>query len=402
MTNEHPFDALVTLRAGRTPDHLAGDDRFWGAVRALWDIDPSFVQLNYGYYHPACREVLEAEIAMTRTVNRGGSRFKAHQAEPLRERVRGRLAEALGVPGSTVALVRSSSEALNMVIRGLRLGPGDEVVASTLDYVAAEQVLHQRESDDRVQVRWVALPRDSSAESVVAAYAQAIGPRTRLVLVTHVVHSTGWVLPVAALVNLCRERNVRVLVDSAHGFGHLPCDLPGWGADYVCSSLHKWTGAPLENAFLQVRGDRIRDLSPLYGDVSHSRDDVRKLERLGNRNEARLAGLDRALDLLAVLDVPVRTARLVHLRSLWEGALGTLPGVTIDRLAGSPTSGALGTFTVEGVEPQRLADTLDREFGIFVSVMNRPWGQAVRVVPGLPTSAGEVRALAEAVKAIVS
>jgi selenocysteine lyase/cysteine desulfurase len=398
LSDPFTLESLAQLTSG-DPVFLARDEAFWARFAVLYDRDPSFVQLNYGYYHPSLRPVLEVEISALRESNRRGSHFKFHDSQPLLEAARSDVASLLGAPTEAVALTRSSSESINQVIQGLRLERGDEVVASDMDYVAVQQVLDQRTVEDGIVVRRVEIPRDAAAD-VTPLFAQALGPRTRLMVVTHLIHSTGRVLPAQQLAALGRRAGVAVFVDAAHSFGQVPVDFAELGCDYLCTSLHKWLGAPLGNGVLAVRKERIASLKPLYGDVAHDAADIRRFERLGNRSDAALAGLREAVRWHRALTGPVKAERLRYLHARWADALRNEPGLRLHSPGSDQPRGGIGMVTVEGWESQRVLQALWDDHRLFASVQPTPWGGGVRIVPGMPTSADEIDTLAEALKAL--
>src|SRR6185503_16363566 len=89
--------------------------------------------------------------------------------------------------------------------------------------------------------RVVTLPLDPrSDDEIVQVYADAITPRTRLLMVCHVVNVTGQVLPVRKIADMAHARGVDVMVDGAHAFAHFDFKIPDLGCDYYAASLHKW------------------------------------------------------------------------------------------------------------------------------------------------------------------
>jgi selenocysteine lyase/cysteine desulfurase len=382
------------------PARRAADETLWSRVAGLYRLDPDFVQLNYGYYHPAMTPVLEAELGALRRGNAQGSQYKVTRSETLKEEARSAVAAVAGVDAEETALVRSSSEAINMVVRGLRLNRGDEIVASTLDYSALEQVLSQREREDGIVVRRVEIPENPEHEVTADTFAALCTERTRLIVVTHVIHVTGRVLPALEVCRWARERGIPVFVDAAHSFAQLDTAALTREADFFCASLHKWLGAPVGNGLLVVRRHRLPELVPLYGDVAHRADDIRRLERLGNRPDAPVEGLLEAVRWHGALTTALKGARLAYLHDRWAGAVRG-PGIVL-KSPGQGRRAAIGLVTVPGLAPGELAARLWNEERLYTVPMRAPWGEALRIVPGLPTTAAQIDRLAAAVNRAAS
>lgn len=393
--------SLEELREAARGDlrEKAADETLWSRIAGLYRLDPDFVQLNYGYYHPAMTPVLEAELDALRRGNSQGSYYKGTRSEALKEEARLAVAETAGVEAEETALVRSSSEAINTVIRGLRLNRGDEIVASSLDYSALDQILSQRESEDGIVVRRVEIPEDPDAEVTTETFAALCTKKTRLIVVTHIIHVTGRVLPALEVSRWARERGIAVFVDAAHSFGQIDTSSLTREADFFCASLHKWLGAPVGNGLLVVRRNRLAELVPLYGDVAHRQDDIRKLERLGNRPDSPVEGLLEAVRWHQALTTELKGARLAYLHDRWADAVQG-PGVTL-KSPGPGRRGAIGLLAVDGMAPGELAKRLWEEEKLYTVPMTAPWGEALRVVPGLPTTAAQIDRLAGAIKRAV-
>ena len=394
---DHPLlPRLAARSAASPPTALAADEPVWDDVRGLYDLDASFTQLNYGFYHPSLTPVFEAELATARELNRRASHFKRFDAPALAESARAAVADLVGAEADEIVVTRSASEALNLVLSGLPFESGDEVVCSDRDYTAAEQALGERGRFDGVRVVRVSLPAEPTDDEVVRAFEAALTPRTKLLLVTQVIHVTGQILPAAELCALARRHGVPVLVDAAHALGQLEVDVRALDCDYLAAALHKWVGAPLGTGVLYVRRDRIAGVRPLFGDTAFADTDVRKLERFGNRTEAVFSGLLEALKWHRALGWRLKAERLALLRRRWTEPLRALPGVTV--LSSREHCAGLSLFAVKGWNAPELVDALYREFGLHTAVQTLPSGPGVRVVPGFPSRLEHLDGLVEAVR----
>jgi len=396
-TSPFPEELSIAARS-KSPESLAVDESFWARVAGEYDCDPSFIQLNYGFYHPAARTVVEAEVAALRAINRRGSHFKWRDAEALFENARRELAQLAGVDPAEIVITRNASEALNIVIQGLALGAGDEVVCTNQEYTATDQAWDQRARQDGIRVRRVAVPLDpASDEEIIRLFEAEITDRTRVIEVPHLVHFTGQVLPVEKLGELARRRGLPILVDAAHSFAQLDFSIRELNCDYLAASLHKWLGAPLGTGLLYVRADRIAGVRPFFGDTHFAEENIRKLERFGNRPDSAFAGIRTAIQWHhAIGGTAVKQARLAELQRSWTEPLRRHPRYRLLTPGAAGRHGAIGTFTLEGVPPEDVFNYLREQFGIFTVVQKSALYSGVRVTPGLPTSREHIVRLVEA------
>ena len=160
----------------------------------------------------------------------------------LRERGRATLAALVGVRPDQLALTSSTTDACNIVVGGLRLGPGDEVVTTDVEHFGVLGPLHA--SGARVRVAGLkGRPAAEAAEAILAE----VTPRTRLLAVSHVAWTTGQVLPVE---ELKRETGLPLLVDGAQSVGAIPVDASPF--DFYTVSGQKWLCGPVPTGALVV------------------------------------------------------------------------------------------------------------------------------------------------------
>lgn len=396
-----PLDALRRHSASVAPAALAQDESFWSAVAAEFTAPSEFIHLEYGYYHPACRAVIAAEIAALHHSQRYAAHYKRTQRDSDYEAARADLARLAGADPAEVAITRNATEALNILIQGLPLQRGDEIVGSTLDYGSMNEAWEQRARRDGLTLRRVDLPLDLASDAeIVDRFAAALTPRTRVLHLTHLVNFTGQLLPVAKLCALARARGLQTVVDAAHSFAHLDFTPAALGCDYLGASLHKWLAAPLGTGLLYVKRDRIAALSPLFGDVRLPAGDIRKLEHFGNRPDSAALGLRAAIRWHdAFGGGAAKYARLHFLQRRWTDAARQLPRVQLLTPRDPARHGALGAFTIEGLAPRTIVDRLLGEHGLFVNAFDAPLS-AVRVTPGIHTPVAHLDRLVAALHAL--
>ncbi len=389
--------------AAMAPARLAAEEDFWAALRAQYDLPADYVHLEHGYYSMQARPVLEAFVGHVRAVNAQSSRYMRTRQADDKRRVRARLAGLAGVSPEELVITRNTTESLDTVIAGRDWRPGDEAVMAAQDYGAMLDMFALQARRHGVVNRVVSLPlHPGSDDEVVRLYAAAIGPRTRLLMVSHMVNITGQILPVRAVADMARARGVEVMVDGAHTFGQLDFRVPDLGADYYAASLHKWIGAPLGAGILYVRRDRVRGLWPLFAEGGVPDDDVRKLNHTGTHPVHTDLAIDAAVDFHEAVGAARKEARLRFLQQYWTGRVRGVPRVVLNTPADPRRSCAIANVGVEGVAPAELARVLFDRFRIWTVAIDAAGVRGVRVTPQLCTTTAELDRLVQALRTLAA
>lgn len=321
--------AAVAASNNAPPDTLATDERFWETVRQAYSIDAAYLMLNADANNIPARTVHEAHIRNLQMVSaapfintyRGGVMGQA-------ARVRMRLARLANVSPDEIALTRNTTEGLNIVIAGMKLSRGDEVVCVDHDYPVVHAALAQRAARDGIVVRTATLPiLPRSVQELVDAYAAAISPRTRAVIVSHIIDGVMQIMPVREISTLARRVGAKVIVDGALAFGQMPVDIAALDCDYYATSLHKWLAAPLGTGMLYVRKSEIAETWPLFAASGVEADNIRKFEACGTRSYAEIAAVGQAIDFYETIGPERKIARLRYLKMHWATQLRDEPRV---------------------------------------------------------------------------
>ncbi|MDX2282613.1 MAG: aminotransferase class V-fold PLP-dependent enzyme [Bacteroidia bacterium] len=388
---------------GIGPEELARDEAFWRRIRRLFRLSASIVNLNSGNCSSHPEAVAGALEARTREANEIPGLVLWRRQYPEREALRERLARLAGCAPAAIALQRNGTEALNAVIQGMRFQPGDEILASDQEYPAVRHALRQTAQRMQLRLTEVALPVPApDAESLIRPFAEAIGPRTRLLVCSHIVFLTGQILPVRGLARLAHAHGAQILVDGAHSFAQLGFRIPELECDYFAASLHKWLCGPPGTGLLYVREDRIPELWPLFPAPDGEEALIRKFEHLGTRSIAAELALHQALDLHEHLGAEVKMARLRYLRQLGMGPLSAVPGISLLTGQDNAHACAMSALRIAGMPAGTLSSRLLQEHRMLVMQAGHPQADGIRISPQIYTRAEDMSRFAGAVRRIAA
>ncbi len=224
--------------------------------------------LNHGGFGACPEPVLEAQRAWRDRMERQPVRFLARELEGELDTARRAVAIFLNADPDGIAFVPNATTGVSTVLASLRFQPGDELLACDHEYNATLNALRATAARYGATVALARVPFPvADAGQVVQAYLDAVTPRTRLALVSHVTSPTALVFPVAAIVRELERRGIDTLVDGAHAPGMVPVDLRSLNAAYWTGNGHKWLCAPKGSGILHVRADVRAQVRPLV--VSH-------------------------------------------------------------------------------------------------------------------------------------
>ncbi|HZM00263.1 MAG TPA: aminotransferase class V-fold PLP-dependent enzyme, partial [Planctomycetota bacterium] len=378
--------------AAGPPQAVAQDEDFWAEVGRAFSVDRSIVNLNNGGVSPSPASVQAAVAQRQAWCNSYPSALALLGAlQPQVEAVRRQLAAAFGADPEELAITRNASEGLQTCQLGFELQPGDEVLTTTQDYPRMLTTFRQRERREGIALRQFPLPVPlDDPEQAVALFEQHIGPRTKLILMCHVINLTGQVLPVKSVVAMARRRGLPVIVDGAHALAHLDFRIDELDCDYYASSLHKWLFAPHGTGLLYVRREKIGGLWPLMAATEAQQQDIRKFEEIGTHPLGPMLGIAEALDFHAGLGPARKQARLLYLRDWWARRLLQLPQTRLRTSLSPGAASGIATVALEGVDTVRLQAWLWETQRILTTTIVHPEVDGLRVSPSVYTSLGEL------------
>ena len=267
-----------------------------------------------------------------------------------------------------VIFVRGTTEAVNLVAQTYaktHVGEGDEVLITAMEHhsnIVPWQMLCE-EKGARLRVA----PINDAGELLLGEFEDLIGPKTRLVAVTHVSNVLGTINPIRRIVEMAHARGARVLVDGAQAAPHLKVDVQALGCDFYAFSGHKMYG-PTGIGVLYGKSELLEEMPPYQGggdmilSVSFEKTVYNKPPNkfeAGTPNLAGAVGLAAAVDFLAGLPHDALVAHEHDLLAYGIHALSEVPGLRLIGTARSKQS--VISFVLDDVHPHDIGTILDRE-----------------------------------------
>ena len=381
------------------------------AVRAAIPALAAGIYLNTGSVGPL---PAETAAAMAEMANYDRDVGRAHQdsfVEALARmgEARAGVAAVLGTDVTAVGLTHGSTDGMNAASLLPDWRNGGRIVTSAHEHPGGLGPLYALRARAGIEIEFVAAGDDGDDDRTLAAFDAAITPDTRLVSISHVLWTTGAVMPVARIADLARDRGALVVVDGAQAAGAIPFRFDDLRVDAYALPAQKWLLGPEGMGAIVVDPATTARFTPaLAGWFNFERvdstgeavwwGDGRRFEASGY-NRPSVVGMARSIGWLSMyvgLDFVYR--RGMAMAAAAAARLGSIPGVTV--LTPTHAMGTLVTFCVAGWPAQAVVD----ELGSRVFALGRPIASldAIRISVGFFTSEEELERLAEAVELVAS
>jgi selenocysteine lyase/cysteine desulfurase len=230
-------------------------------------LSPGLVHLNTASAGPTSKRVLARTLAAWRQLETDPVAQSYYERPDTvftaANQVRGKAAALVGCSPDDILITRGTTDGITTLAHSVRLGRGDRVLLSNQEHEGGEVGWLHREKLDGVIVDRVQLPlQEHDVERIVEAYRAAISPRTRVISVSHVLASTGLMMPIAEIASLARAHNILCVVDGAQAVGHVAVDVVALGCHAYATSGHKWLMGPKGTGFVYVARNAGMDIEP--------------------------------------------------------------------------------------------------------------------------------------------
>lgn len=362
----------------------------WVRTQPVMDLHPTF--LDTARIGPTLRAAMVAEYRareMQSSAVAGGANGRDWTVEA--QRLAQRYAQFLGCEPEEVLFTHGAGEALSLVVQGLELAPGDEIITTTREHPAALAPLLVLARRRAVIVKQVELPLPLvGPEQALGLIAGAVTDRTKLIVFAHVEYADGALLPVRDLCQFARQRGIASLVDGAQALGMLDFQIRDLDCDFYACSFHKWLLGSHGTGALYVRREMLdrlwpmepRDLAAVEPTLAGTADpQLRTMLKLGNVVHhlwPALRGSEAALEFHQQVGRSRIEARVRELAIYARLRLQQMPGLEILTPGRPGLWGGILTVRPQNRSTADLHMYLSRGHRVFVEHVRWSQGDALR------------------------
>lgn len=317
--------------------------------------------------------------------------------------IRKELAEIAGCNFEEIIVTRNTTESIDTVISGYNWKKDDEAVMAEQDYGAMLEHFDLQTKRYGLKKIMVSVPlHPKSDEEIVEIYENAISPKTRLLMVSHMINITGQILPIKKICDMAHKYGVDVIVDGAHAFAHINFKISDLNCDYYATSLHKWLNNPLGAGMLYVRKDKIKNLWPIFGDNGYADDDIRKLNHTGTPAVHTDISIKNSIAYLKNLGIDKKEARLRYLQEYWTSKVRQNSKIVVNTPKESHRACGIANVGIKGIKPSDLAKTLLEKYKIWTVAIDGAGVHGCRITPNLYTNTKELDMFVNALNKIAN
>ena len=360
------------------PPFAESDAAVFAEARKHFLIPKGVTYCNTGTLGASPREVVDALVNGTRALETrlAAWAYLQPEGEPLTGyepslELRTAVGGFINAKPDETAITQNATMSMNFLANGLDLAPGDEVITTDQEHGGCISPWRLKAKRFGIVVKELRLDDGTKdgADGVVKLFADAMTPKTKAVMFSHVVSGLGTLMPARELCAMIRDRGALALVDGAQAVGQIQVDVKALGCDAYVASPHKWMMAPKGTGFLYIRRD-IQDRFWTTLASSHWDDHENGAFRFMQYGTGAVPvheGLIAALKFIDKIGMPRIERWDAMLTKRLRDGLSRIPTAHLSSPADPRLASAITTFRVEGVKARALQEAL--------------WARRIRVRP---------------------
>jgi selenocysteine lyase/cysteine desulfurase len=363
------------------------DEGFWRLVRDQFLLPKDYAYLNTGGLGACPLMVIDT---VKKKMDKEDTYPSAGHDEKDWCRIKEKCAALLGpdIKKEELAFTSTATEGINIILNGLPLKKGDEIITSTHEHVALHiPLLHKMKSEGIVVKTFK--PDLENAKGNVKRIEKLITKRTRLIFTSHITCTTGQIMPVKEIGELAKSMGLWYALDGVQALAHFPMNIKEMGVDFYAVSGHKWLLGPRRTGILYVRENLLDTLKPtVVGAYSNVTCDMEKGEmdlqptaqryEYGTQNDALFYGLEAAADFITSIGTGTIWKHNKPLSEMFYNGLKDIPELEILSPAEEEYRSAMVTFRFKNKENKKIALSLT-EKGLRVRTVQEANLDGIRV-----------------------
>lgn len=351
------------------PAPEASDAEVFAEARRHFLIPEGVTYCNTGTLGASPVEVVKALVSGFEAIERELADWPYFQAdgEPLTgyqplTKYREAMGHVVGAPFEETAIVQNATMAMSFLAAGLDMAPGDEVVTTDQEHSGGVNPFHLRAERHGIVVKELSLDDALSGgpEAIVRLFAEAMTPRTRVVMFSHITSGLGIRLPAKELCALARDRGALSFVDGAQAVGQIRVDVKDLGCNAYVGSPHKWLLAPKGTGFLYIDGEAQEQVwTTLASSAYLDRDrGAFRFMQYGTGSVPIVEGLLAAIRFVEAIGIERIERWDTMLTKRLRDGLARVPRARLSSPPDPRFASAITTFKVDGVSARDLQNAL--------------------------------------------
>ena len=293
---------------GTPPLPAADDPEYWKKIRSQFSLSKDKVFFNVGTVGAMPTVVVDKMTEMLRyhAENVADWAYKDDNKEEFISGynnlmgIRTKVATLINAetPGE-IAMTDNVTNGMSYLANGITLQPGDEVLTTDQEHSGGKGGWELKAKRYGVVFKTVVVPKPAhSPKEVFDGILNAITPRTKVLMMSHMISGSGAILPAKELCAEAGKRGIFTVLDGAQTIGHIKVDVRDLGCDAYVGCFHKWMGAPAGTGFMYVKANHMQDIwsTVASGRWNNHEDEGFRFTQRGTGNFAVLKGLEASLD----------------------------------------------------------------------------------------------------------
>jgi isopenicillin-N epimerase len=273
--------------------------------------------------------------------------------------IRKKVATLLNCDAKEIALTDNTTNSMSYIAHGMELKSGDEIITSNQEHGGGISSWKVREQRDVAVVKIVDIPKPiKSKEEVIDLFVKSFTPKTRVLMLSHIISGSGAILPVKEICAEAKKRNIFTVLDGAQTTGHIKVDLKDIDCDAYVGCFHKWMGAPAGTGYMFVKPEYIKDIWTTVASYrwdNHDDEGFRFTQR-GTGNFSMIEGLDAALDFHFQIGPDKAYDRIKFLGDRLRDGLKKINKVKIFSPEDNAMCGGITVYNIQGYTGTQLQD----------------------------------------------